>query len=57
MRFGKLNINPAKNPAILDTATWDRAAAVAAVQAVDDAYWPTLLEAAKIGRASCRERV
>jgi hypothetical protein len=46
VRFGKLNINPAKNPAILDTATWDRAAAVAAVQAVDDAYWPTLLEAA-----------
>ncbi|MCX6030752.1 MAG: tagaturonate epimerase family protein [Chloroflexi bacterium] len=49
MRFDKLNINPAKNPAILDTATWDRAAAVAAVQAVDDAYWPTLLTAAADG--------
>ncbi len=42
MRFGKLEINPAKNPAILDTATWDQAAAWTAVQAVDDAYWPAL---------------
>ena len=42
-------INPAKNPAILDTATWDRATAWAAVQAVDDAYWPALLAAAANG--------
>lgn len=27
MRFGKLDIDPAKSPAVLDTATWDRAAA------------------------------
>jgi hypothetical protein len=49
MRFGKLDINPAKNPAILDTATWDRAAAWAAVQAVDDAYWLAVMEAAANG--------
>jgi|GEM_PF-356263 len=46
MRFGKLDIDPAKNPAVLDTATWDRGAAWAAVQAVDDTYWPALMEAA-----------
>jgi len=27
MRFGKLELDPAQNPAVLDTATWDRQAA------------------------------
>ena len=49
MRSGKLNINPARNPAILDTATWDREAAWAAIQAIEDAYWPALIEAATNG--------
>ena len=40
MRFGKLEINPALSPGVLDTATWDRAAAWAAIQAVEDGYWP-----------------
>ena len=31
MKFGKLELNPAENPAVLDTATWDRAAAWKAV--------------------------
>jgi hypothetical protein len=46
MRFGKLEINPALSPGVLDTATWDRNAAWAAVQVVADAYWPALMEAA-----------
>jgi len=46
MRFGRLEIDPALSPGVLDTATWDRAAALAAVHAVDDAYWPALLAAA-----------
>lgn len=32
MRFHKLDINPAVNPAILDTATWDRTAAAQALR-------------------------
>jgi len=51
MRFGKLEINPALNPGVLDTATWDRTAAWSAVQAVDDAYWPALADAAVSGAA------
>ena len=31
MKFGKLELNPAENPAVLDTATWDRAAAWKAI--------------------------
>ncbi|MBP8108141.1 MAG: hypothetical protein KBG20_13915 [Caldilineaceae bacterium] len=49
MKFGKLEIDPAQNPGILDTGTWDRDAAWVAVQAVEDAYWPTLLDAAASG--------
>jgi len=51
MRFGKLEIDPALSPGVLDTATWDRAAASAAVAAVDPAYWPALLGAAEMGAA------
>src|SRR5512137_2562261 len=42
MQFGKLVINPAKNPAILDTATWAPGEAWSAVQAVSDAEWQSL---------------
>ena len=49
MKFGRLEVNPARNPGILDTATWDRDAAWIATQMVDDAYWPTLVEAAANG--------
>lgn len=45
MRFGKLEINPAKNPAILDTATWDPESAWGVVQSLDDAYWHSIQEA------------
>ena len=45
MKIGKLKINPALSPGVLDTATWDRDAAWTAVQAVDDIYWPELVAA------------
>jgi hypothetical protein len=51
IRFGKLEINPAVNPGVLDTATWDRAAAWAAIGAAADGYWPVLAEAARSGAA------
>jgi len=46
MRVDELEIDPALSPGVLDTATWDRAAAWSAIQAVEDAYWPALVEAA-----------
>jgi hypothetical protein len=49
MRFGKLEINPVLSPGVLDTATWDRGAARAAIQAIEDAYWSALIEAATSG--------
>ena len=51
MRFGRLEIDPALSPGVLNTATWDRAAACAAVAAADPAYWPALLGAAEMGAA------
>ena len=45
MRFGKLDINPAKNPAILDTATWAPSEAWRAVQLISDAEWKSLGQA------------
>ena len=39
MRFGELDINPTLSPAILDTATWDHAAAWAAVEAAGVVAW------------------
>ncbi len=47
MKFGKLEINPALNPAILDTGTWHREAAWAAVH--DAADWMALRSAAISG--------
>ena len=49
MLFGKLDINPAKNPAVLDTATWEPVKAWKIVQALDDAYWRSLEDAAAKG--------
>ena len=49
MEFGKLRISPSLSPGILDTGTWNRPAAVAALQAVDGAYWAALLQAAANG--------
>ena len=42
MKFGNLRINPAKNPAVLDTGTWDSPKAWSAISAVDDRFWTSL---------------
>lgn len=38
MKFGRLEMDPANNPGVLDTATWDRAAAWRAVERVADSW-------------------
>jgi len=44
MQFGKLEIDPAVNPAVLDTATWDPQAALRLVRSVEPGYWHTIHE-------------
>ncbi|MCU0914814.1 MAG: hypothetical protein MUC88_09655 [Planctomycetes bacterium] len=39
MRFGQLEIDPAVNPAILDTVTWDADGARRLLSAVEKPYW------------------
>ncbi len=46
IRIGKLVLDPAKNPAVLDTTTWDRAAAWKQVSAAGKAFWEQAAEAA-----------
>jgi len=36
---GKFEINPAKNPAVLDTVTWDREAAWKIIDSIELSYW------------------
>ncbi|MHB0856291.1 MAG: tagaturonate epimerase family protein [Anaerolineae bacterium] len=45
MKFGKLEMDPARNPAVLDTATWDVPAAWARLQALSEADLRSLGEA------------
>jgi hypothetical protein len=45
MKFGKLEIDPAVNPAVLDTATWDPEGARRIIRAVEPKYWHTVLQA------------
>ncbi|GAK59924.1 hypothetical protein U27_06910 [Candidatus Vecturithrix granuli] len=45
MQFGKLDLNPAKNPAVLDTGSWDKKNAWDIINAIDDSYWQALQEA------------
>jgi hypothetical protein len=45
MKFDRLEINPAKNPAILDTATWDPKTAWNIVNSIDEKYWQLMHEA------------
>ncbi len=40
--FGKLEIDPARNPGVLDTATWDRDSAISLVFQEDDRFWHRL---------------
>jgi len=45
MKFGKIRLDPAKNPAVLDTATWDLRSACDIVLCLDDSYWQSIQEA------------
>ena len=49
MRFGKLDINPRLSPGVLDTATWDRAGAWAAMTAEDAIDWQAWVAATRHG--------
>ncbi|MBN1507236.1 MAG: hypothetical protein JW955_10345 [Sedimentisphaerales bacterium] len=42
MRFGDLDIDPAVNPAILDTVTWDARRARDIVGAIEPSFWHTV---------------
>ncbi|MCJ7675384.1 MAG: hypothetical protein MUO33_09560, partial [Sedimentisphaerales bacterium] len=39
MKFGAIEIDPAKNPAILDTATWDPKGACDILRQLDERFW------------------
>lgn len=47
MIIGNLEINPAKNPAVLDAGTWDPADAWRVISAVDEAYWNLVVAATR----------
>ena len=42
MRFGNIDIAPAYNPAILDTATWDERAAAEILAGLEPAVWDAI---------------
>ena len=45
IRVGRLELDPAKNPAVLDTTTWDPAAAWHEAQAAGSAFWGRVAQA------------
>jgi hypothetical protein len=45
MKFGKLEIDPVKNPAVLDTGTWNPNSARDAVCSLDESFWRSVREA------------
>lgn len=47
MRFGQLDIDPRKNPAVLDTGTWEPASVWNTISAIDESYWSSVREAAR----------
>jgi len=49
MRFEKIEIDPRKNPAILDTATWEAASAWGIISAVDESHWNSVLQTVREG--------
>ncbi len=50
MRFEKIEIDPRKNPAVLDTATWEPARAWSTVSAVEESYWNSVAKAIRQGQ-------
>ena len=47
MRIEKIEIDPRKNPAVLDTATWESASAWTMVSAVDESHWNAVAQAVR----------
>jgi hypothetical protein len=45
MKFGKLEIDPVVNPAVLDTVTWDADQALRILGSVEKPYWHTVCQA------------
>jgi hypothetical protein len=45
MRFGQLELDPAVNPAVLDTVTWDPERARRIINSIKPAYWSAVREA------------
>jgi len=45
MRFGTLEIEPQKNPAVLDTATWDTVSAWHSISEMDESFFMSVLKA------------
>jgi len=57
MRFGKLEIDPAVNPAVLDTATWDPQRACRIVGSTEKRYWYAVYRAlADVGPLPSHDR-
>jgi len=52
MRFGQLEIDPAVNPAVLDTVTWDPERAWRIVGSVEPSYWHAACRAIVEGQAA-----
>jgi hypothetical protein len=52
MRFGNLDIDPAVNPAVLDTVTWDPQRARAIVDSIEPSFWHAARRGA-VRRQSC----
>jgi hypothetical protein len=46
MRIGRIDISPSRNPAILDTATWDEEGAARIVTGVGETGWEAISDAA-----------
>ncbi len=51
MRFEKIEIEPRRNPAVLDTATWEPKSAWNAICAIDESYWNLVAKAVREGRS------
>ena len=51
MKFKKIEIEPRKNPAVLDTATWEPKSAWNAVCAVDESYWKLVAKVVREGHS------
>ncbi|MGD8499551.1 MAG: tagaturonate epimerase family protein [Phycisphaerales bacterium] len=47
MRFEKIEIDPQKNPAVLDTATWEPAGAWSTISTVEESCWNAVAKAVR----------